>query len=53
MPDATGILSVRLPYACPACGASLDCDNVIWKGPLKAECRCCGIKIKGGIKRIE
>jgi hypothetical protein len=52
MSDAAGILSVRLPYACPACGVSLDADKVIWTGPLTAECRCCGLKIKGGIKRI-
>ena len=51
--DATGILSVRLPYTCPACGVSLDDDKVIWSGPITAECRCCGTKIKGGIKRIE
>ncbi|MCK5150485.1 MAG: hypothetical protein KAQ65_01540 [Candidatus Thorarchaeota archaeon] len=52
MSDTTDILSVRLPYACHACGVSLDNDKVIWTGPLTAECRCCGTKIKGGIRRV-
>jgi hypothetical protein len=44
--------TVRLPTACPSCGAQVSHESVDWTGPLEAQCGYCGATMRATFENI-
>ncbi len=47
---STGLDLDSIPEKCPSCGAPLTISDLVWSGPLTAECPYCGYVIKVKVK---